>query len=203
MAHLVKLSVLLAFLVIGFRIPFLRDVQRRRRGINTLLGFVLVVSAAVGLAQRDAWPFTNYYLVAWLSSDDQVIEKGELRGLDAGGREWPIDPLAWAPVTPLTLQVWFTRVFMALPPARQDATLAFLLERAESSRRRLAQGQWIGPQRLLGPLAAPDWLLFKRPTAIPPPYVGVRAYWVAWRPNEKLVDFTRVRETLLGEYRPP
>jgi hypothetical protein len=77
------------------------------------------------------------------------------------------------------LQFWIEQALPRLNEADRGRALQFLLERAERSRQRLAEGRAIGPQRLLGPAGAPYWLLLARAPAVPAsPYARLRVYSV-------------------------
>jgi hypothetical protein len=77
--------------------------------------------------------------------------------------------------------------------------LAFLLDTAEQRRARLAAGHSIGPQRWLGPLGAPYWLLLPRPAVAPQPLRGLRVYSTCWRPRERYADPERRTRRLVAE----
>jgi hypothetical protein len=125
----------------------------------------------------------------------------ELFGLDDGGREWPLDPYTFTPVFDSILQYWLEQSLDRLSPERRARALAFLLERAEASRIRLAAGGRLGPQRVLGALGAPYWLLLPRRSDVPAtPWQGLRAYSSCWLPAERLAG-AAVDRRLLAEHR--
>ena len=85
------------------------------------------------------------------------------------------------PVYHSILQYWLEQGLARLTDAERERVLTFLLARAEESRRRLAAGQALGPERVLGPAGAPYWLLLPRSLAVPSsPYAGLRAYSSCW-----------------------
>jgi hypothetical protein len=93
----------------------------------------------------------------------------------------------------------FTSHTIAVDRAR---ALAFLLDRAEESRARLAAGGRLGPQRVLGPLGAPYWLLLPRVPAAPAaPWRGLRAYSSCWLPAERLAGAVPERRRIAEHLR--
>ena len=200
--ELLRFSAFLLFLVFGARVA-LAAADARRRRINQLLVFTLAASWAVGISQRDAWPFSHYALMRGIWSGDFVYHKLTLRALDAQGREWPTDPYSWSPVFPLVLQEWLRERYPRLSAAEQERAASFLFERAEAARARLARGEPIGSERLLGRWAAPDWWLYERAASVPPqPFTGLRVYSDSWRPRERVSDPSAVRRQLILEHRP-
>jgi hypothetical protein len=121
--------------------------------------------------------------------------------VDPARGEWRLDPYSWTPVYESILQYWLEQRLPRLASAQREQALAFLLERAERSRARLAAGQPLGPQRLLGRAGAPYWLLLPRRRSVPlQPYVGLRAYEACWLPSERVANPAAVRRTLRLEY---
>jgi len=170
--------------------------------VNRLLGYTLAVSMVVGVTQWDAWPFTTYTLAASRPRVETPICLIEYWGLDGSGREWRLDPFTWSPVFDSTLQTWFAMRSTELAAEGKTRALAFLLERAEGARRRLAEGRFIGYDRRLGPtLSAPYWWLVPRPAAFAPtPYVGLRVYEACRVPKEMLTHPGSLKRTLKAAY---
>ncbi|HET8643856.1 MAG TPA: hypothetical protein VFO85_00105 [Vicinamibacteria bacterium] len=184
-AELLKLVAFLAFLGLGWRL-------RRRRGparqaaVRHFVGFVVALSLMVGVAQRDAWPFTSHTIAVGRARAGSRVCQTEFSGLDAQGRAWRLDPYTFTPVFDSILQYWVEQALPRLDEAQRGRVLSFLLARAEASRRRLAAGAALGPGRVLGAAGAPYWLLLPRHPAVPPaPYAGLRIEQACWTPAER------------------
>jgi hypothetical protein len=200
MLHLLRFFAFLCFLFLGARIR-LSASGGRRRAIQQFLVYVLAVSWAVGMLQRDAWPFSPYPLMRGIWDGDFVYEKVVPQGLDADGREWPIDPLSWSPLFPLVLNEWILHHYPRLSPPEQVRVAEFFLERAENARARRAANEPIGPEVWLGRLAAPDWWLYRPATAASPrPFTGIRIYLESWQPRRRLADPQAFSRRLLLEH---
>lgn len=198
MTHLLRLLVFVCFLLLGGGVAFSRG-ERRRIFVHAWIACIVVVSLAVAIAQRDAWPFTNYPYIYLSYDENSVYERMEIRASD-GTREWRVDPYAWHPMSSNTMTAWFAKEFQNLAPAERRTALAFLLRKAEEARRRLARGEPIGPQQYLGPLAAPDWWLERRSLEVPQrPLTRLRVYRVRFRPAEARMRW-RIDEDLVAEY---
>jgi len=181
MAELLRGVSFLGFLALGWRVARLDPGPARRRAINRLLAYVVLLNGAAGLLQWDDWPFTSHTIAVGRARADSRVCGTELVGVDDGGREWTLDPYTFTPVYHSILQYWIEQAPGRLDEAQRDRALAFLLERAEESRRRLAAGRALGHERLLGPLGAPYWLLLPRSRAAPAsPYAALRAYSSCW-----------------------
>jgi hypothetical protein len=202
MLHVAKFGAFVIFLGLGYRIAFLRSAQARRRGVSTLLIYLAVLHGMVTLAQRDAWPFSSYPLVMYVGRPDARASEITFRGVDAGGREWPVDPFAWSPVSPLVLKSWFTHVYPSLRDEERRRAEAFLLAKAEDARQTLARGGRLGADRILGGLAfPPDWGRYRRARGpVDVAFTGLRVYEVCWRPSERAGDPARVQRRLLADY---
>jgi hypothetical protein len=186
MQELLRFGTFAVFLFLGLRIRR-RQGAERRRAVQALLAYVLGLSAVVGVLQWDDWPFTSHTIAVGRARADSRVCQTQLFGKDARGREWRLDPYTFTPVYDSILQYWMEEGLPRLPAEEREAALAFLLARAEESRRRLSAGGHLGPQRLLGRAGAPYWLLLPRWTEAPPdPYVGLRAYQSCWTTEEAL-----------------
>jgi hypothetical protein len=182
------------------RIRRARGGTPRRRAVHAFLVYVLAVHGAAGVLQRDAWPFTSHTIAVGRARADSRVCRTEIAGVDADGREWPLDPYAFTPVFDSILQYWLEQSERRLAAADRARVLAFLLERAEESRARRAAGGRLGPQRVLGPLGAPYWLLLPRvPATAGTPWRGLRAYSSCWRPAERLAGAAAERR-LIAEH---
>jgi hypothetical protein len=181
MLELLRLASFLAFLVFGGAVARSGGGPARRRAIQRLLAYVLALEGAVGVSQVDDWPFTSHTIAVGRARADSRVCATELFGLDDAGREWRLDPYTFTPVYHSILQYWLEQGLGRLTDGQRQRVLAFLLERAEESRRRLAAGRALGPQRVLGPAGGPYWLLLPRSLEVPPsPYAGLRAYSACW-----------------------
>ena len=177
----------------------------RRRFVNTFLAYAVLASFAAGLSQRDAWPFSKWPMAGGRAEREYSAIR--IVGMDADGVEHRIDYRAWQPMAFDELMPWMHRTFPRLPAAAQDRVAAYLLEKAESSRRRAQSGGSAGYlHRYLGPLAAPEFDLHPRPWSSPGavparPFVGLRVYRETWNQEERRRDPTSGRRQLLHEYR--
>ena len=187
MLELLRLASFLGFLALGLGIWRTRpdDGAARRRAVGRLLVYVLVLSLAVGLSQVDDWPFTSHTIAVGRARSDSQVCRTELFGLDEAGGEWRLDPYSFTPVYHSILQYWLEQAPGRLPEPQRQRAFAFLLERAEESRRRLAAGEALGAERRLGRAGAPYWLLLPRAPDVPAsPYAGLRGYSSCWRVAE-------------------
>jgi hypothetical protein len=181
MPDLLRAATFLGFLALGWRVARLGPGPARRRAINLLLAYVVLVNGAAGLLQRDDWPFTSHTIAVGRARADSRVCRTEFVGVDDGGREWRLDPYTFTPVYDSILQYWIEQAPGRLDEAQRGTALAFLLDRAEESRRRLAAGRALGHQRILGPLGAPYWLRLPRSRSAPAsPYAALRAYSSCW-----------------------
>ncbi len=188
MAELLRLATFLVFVALGLRVRR-RQGAARRRAVEHLIACTLALSAAAGVLQWDDWPFTSHTIAVGRARADSRVCQTRFYGLDAGGREWRLDPYSFTPVYDSILQYWIEQALPRLPEAQRVRVLEFLLARAEESRRRLAKGRAIGSERLLGPAGAPYWLVLPRVPAVPPgPYAGLRVYSGCWTPAALLRD---------------
>jgi hypothetical protein len=198
MSQVLRLLLVVLFVGFGLVLSRLRAENARRRGLNILIAFVLGTSAAVGLTQKDAWPFSPYPVLAEDATLASTLERVVIRAVDALGREEEVDPMTWSPLPATKIADWIRIVYPTLSPSQKRSAERFLLERAEASRRGSRAGVVLGPRRWLGVAAAPDRVA-QRP-APPPgdePFVALRAYAIRWRPREVLADPERVERRLL------
>src|SRR5207237_1027073 len=73
--QLVRLAIFAGFILLGLRISIVR-VEGRRRAINALLVYVLLVQAALIVAQNEAWPFAMYPMMAVQATDRAAPHNG-------------------------------------------------------------------------------------------------------------------------------
>ena len=200
--QLVRLVIVGGFVVAGVRVMRASPDVRRRR-INQLLVYVIVVHVAIAIAQNDAWPFTMYPMMAVDSTNRTAVHDGlSFRAVDASGREWPVDPLAWSPLYSQSIMGWFEVSYRNATAAQRDDVLRFLLARAERARRHAARGEhFYGNAALLGPLAAPDTNLYGAAPQPAQPLRALRVYRVFWIPSEFAAKRTLLDRRLVCEYR--
>lgn len=180
MAELLRLATFLVFVALGLRVRRTPEAARRR-AVEHLLAYVLLLSALAGVLQRDDWPFTSHTIAVGRARADSKVCQTRFEAVDALGGTWPLDPYTFTPVYDSILQYWIEQAPPRLDDAGRGRALAFLLARAEESRRRLERGRAIGPQRVLGPAGAPYWLMLKRQPDFPlAPYVRLRALSACW-----------------------
>jgi hypothetical protein len=205
LVQMVRLLPLLLFLGTGFVVARTPDGGSRRRWINRLLVVFLVLHAGVTLLQVDAWPFSPYRMMAVDVRDRDTVRNAiAFRAVDASGREWTVDPLAWSPHFPQAVMGWFEVALPRASPENREAVLSFLYKRAEDARRQRLAGRRVGNERWLGPLTAPDTNLSRPLGGVPSePFTALRVYRLYWKPAEFAADRSRVQRRLLLEYRAP
>src|SRR5437667_368952 len=84
MAELLRLGSFLGFLVLGFGVARAAG-PARRRAIQRLLAYVLVLELVVGVCQVDDWPFTSHTIAVGRARADSRVCATELVGLDDAG----------------------------------------------------------------------------------------------------------------------
>jgi hypothetical protein len=174
--HLAALAAFLGFLALGCRVRWSPPRARRRR-VQALLAYVLAIHALAAAAGWDGWPFSSHTIAVGRVRGEARLCTTEIVGVDRAGGEWPLDPYTFMPLYATVVQYWWDADGAQRPLWAQHQALAFLGARAEEARRRQAGGEPIGPQRWLGPLGAPYWLLLPRAQAASPqPYQGLHIY---------------------------
>jgi hypothetical protein len=195
MSQVLRLALLLAFVALalaGSRLP----PTGRRLARNALILLALAAGLGAALLQKDLWPFGPWPVLAEDATLSDRLTRLELVAVDGTGREWPVHPDTWAPMTSRRVAEWLHGVRPQLAPDAARRADAFLLDRAEQWRR----GRRVGP--LLGPLSAPPWLRTPPPAAIgDQPFVALRAYRVSWVAREVLAG-ARPARVLEQELRP-
>ena len=195
MSDIARLALFAGTLGLAAAVALSRDPTARRRFAAAFLAAVLGFSIAAGLFRWDGWPFTRYAMLMYVPPGWETTEIA-IVGVDAAGRERPVDPFAWSPLFPTALAAWVEREMPRLTDPERQQALTFLWERAERSRERLASGGRTGSARWLGAAGAPpDWGLYRR-FRIAEPYRGLRIYRVRWTTGSEK------RWTLLAEYAP-
>lgn len=165
-----------ALIALCARVALARSVDARRKRVLHLAAYIIVAHFAIGITQKDAWPITNYRLMHGIAGPAGELSLFTFYGVDAGGREWRIDPYAWKSTSNWHLHFWFWINFTrTLTPAQQQQALAWLFRLAEQQRASLAKGDTsISP---LGVASAPEWCMFQRQTTVPAqPYRAFRVY---------------------------
>jgi hypothetical protein len=197
MSQIARLLLTLLFVGLGLRLSFLHSAPARRRGQVLLILYVVGLSLAVGLSQKDAWPFSPYPVLAEDATQSYTLDRVVVAAVDGAGREWAVDPMAWSPLPSKKVTDWIRLVYPRLGPAQQREAERFLLDRAEAARERARAGRRLGYRRLLGPLAAPPWLRHRPAPPAPEPFVALRAYRIRWRAREVLADPEQVERQLV------
>jgi len=182
------------------------DTVRRQRRISLFLAYSLLASFAVGLKQRDLYPFTSWPLVAARFTPTATAYR--VVGVSADGIEHPIDYRAWQPMSVDELYSWLAQQFRSLDMASQARAARFLLARVNESARRARAGEPPGTfGRVLGPFAAPLFLLhpavWADSTAVPDTLVGLRLYEIRWVLEERARGSDGGERDLLYEYLEP
>lgn len=189
--HLTSIVAIVAwfgFLALGANTLVAELTQRkpsdRFRAANRLLVATLVISFTAGITRKSLWPFDSWPMFQYTLSN--VVTSRAILGVDAEGREYPVDSRAWQPMQSEELISWLGSVFPSLAPASQDSAVAFLLDQANAARARATTGERVGYlDRFLGPFAAPSHFLHQRfwddQDAVPPrPFVRLRIVMETW-----------------------
>src|SRR5687768_15497458 len=110
MGHLFRLLLFLGLLALGAAAARRGTADPRHRRESLVIAFVLAVSLAAGLSQKDAWPFSPHPVLAEDATVSDLLEKIELKGVDADGREWDVHPWAYAPLPRKKMADWVRTV---------------------------------------------------------------------------------------------
>ena len=188
----------------GFVLTALAAGLTRRRGaVNVFIAWTLAASFAAGLAQRDAWPFASWPLVAGIHPPEATHPR--LVGVDGGGAEHAIDYRSWEPLGIDELYAWLRGPFADLTLGEKDAAFAWLLAKAEAGRLRALDGvDPSGGSGLLGPLEAPLFLLhpeiWNDAIDVPgAPFVSLRLYLETWSIEERARGGGSIERVLVHE----
>jgi hypothetical protein len=201
-----RLGVFVVFVALGLLAAWKGRRGDARRHVDVLLLYVLGVTGLVGLTQLESWPFTQWALVN--HRIPQKMTSLEIEAQDAAGRGFVVDLRVLQPLAPEEFAVWLKARLPTLGPRGEASLGRFLLARAEAGRMRfLATGRVAPNQWLLRGLAAPyhfhDAKTWRSASQVSrTPFVGLRAYFLEWDPEERFADETRVARRLLFEYRP-
>jgi hypothetical protein len=195
-----RLLAFASFVALGVAVAL----RAERRRADRLIGFVLVLSTAVGLTQVEAWPFTNWALVHGLAPPR--MSSWEIEGIDASGRAWPVDARVLQPLAPEEFGSWMFSRVPRLPDDARARVGRFLLERAEAGRQRLLEGGVVGGNELLlGPLAAPFHFqqkpVWNGAADVPrAPFVAVRVQVLEWDVEARRRDESAVARHVFLRY---
>jgi hypothetical protein len=203
---LIKALVFLGFVALGL-LAASSTARRRddRRAVNLFIAYILLVSFAAGFAQRDAWPFSTWPLVAGTVA--RPITQPRIVAIDAQGAEYEIDYRAWEPLELEELIAWKQAHFVQLDRASQDSVAGYLLGVVERARRQWAAGERVHDfDRYFGPLSAPLFLghpaTWETEAGVPKEaFVGLRFYDETWDVEERARDPSKVTRRLVYEYR--
>ncbi len=160
------------------------DERAARRSATLFIAWSLCASFAAGLAQRDAWPFASWPLVATIHPGAATHPR--LVAVDEKGREHLIDARAWEPLSADELAAWLTGRFPGLRPEDQEQTARWLLDKAEAARAAARDGVRPGyTDRFFGRATSPLFLLHPRlwddPSGVPDsPFTALRLYLETW-----------------------
>jgi hypothetical protein len=207
--NLVKAAGWVGFVLLGLWVVRAeRRRQANRPGLtNLLLLYAVAISFAPGLSQRDLWPFSAWTMMADVRSP--ILGHARALGVDATGREHPIDYRVWQPLQWEELIAWLGIELPNLSPAEQDSALSYLLRRANEGRMDALRGKRPGYlHRFLGPLEAPEHMLhpklWRRPDQVPPqPFVALRVVWESWNADSGRREPGRVTRRLIHEFPRP
>lgn len=160
----------------------------RQFWISLFLVYSLGISAAVGFTRRQLFPFHHWPLFEIVLPD--TLYSGKLVAVDSTGAEHEIDFRAWQPMNADDVASWaHTRTgFFALDSVERARAAQYLIRHVEAARQRTRAGEPMGTnRRLLGPFAAPNFVLFQkvwmdRQTVPAAPFVGLRWIMEGWQP---------------------
>ena len=201
MGQFLRLGIFAVFVLIGAAARF-GPPKLRRRAVGLLIGYIAVVHVAVLVAEREAWPFVNYQILHGKADLDTRLWRLDFFGIDATGRRWLIDPYSFEPLHKITVQSWVRFNLPLTPKENRRQAMAFLLQKAENARQRLAAQKYIGFDRYIGPFAAPYWYLVPRiPEASGEPYRELRIDLVEWTWHESQSRPRREHRYPLMDYR--
>jgi hypothetical protein len=148
MLTLLRVAPFAALLLLGIVVVATRW---RRWATNAFILFFVAASCVAGFAQRDLWPFSPYPVIAESGNRWRESVWYEARAVDRLGREHPLDP---SPLSSSALDKWIGRSLGSLASEQRRTALKSILA---SNNEALCSND-----RLLGPLAAPGWLVGRR-----------------------------------------
>src|SRR5260221_5547555 len=152
---LVRLAAFGLFLVLGAVMTVASRTRFAKATERAFIALTVALMLVAGLGNRDLWPFSSYPIIPESSLRYREGVWYEVRVVDAAGHEHRVDRQAWSPLAPTVIDKWIERTFMArLDDGQRRRAALFLLSQAESNQ--------CSTDRLLGLLAAPDWLLGPR-----------------------------------------
>lgn len=201
-----RLAAFVVFIVLGVRVAWLEWRKRpAERAVLALVAWALIVSCAVGVTQVEAWPFSNWALVHNISHTEMM--DWLLYGTDANGRLYRLDYRFMHPMPYEDFDTWMKYYLLRTSAADQRQIAGFLLDRANAARIRfLRTGDVSTNRRYLGFLAAPyhfdrppQW---RTPADVPPTdFTGLQIWQAQWSIEDRLRDESRVKRSMIFEYR--
>ncbi|HSP16204.1 MAG TPA: hypothetical protein VLV78_15765 [Thermoanaerobaculia bacterium] len=171
--------------------------------VRVLIAYVIAVSLAVGFTQIEAWPFTHWALVHTLR--DPAMDRWDLVGVDATGRDFLIDPRVFEPFAFEEFHTWLRIYFFKLDADGRQKVAGFMIRRAEAARRRfMATGRVGAIDRILGPLTAPRHFcrarVWRTPADLPrTPFVRLKILLTSWNIEEAEARPSAVKHEVLFE----
>jgi hypothetical protein len=146
---LVRLAIFVIFLMLGAAVALTWKTRYARLAEAMFIGWFSAMTLGAGIANRDLWPFSSYPIIPESSERYREAVWYEVVAVDAAGVERRIDS---SPLTRTVLQKWVERTFFGtIDDEGRRRAARFLLARANAETCR--------NDVILGPLAAPDWLL--------------------------------------------
>lgn len=149
---LVRLAIFVVFLMLGVAVALARKTRQARLAERMFIGWFAAMTLAAGLGNRDLWPFSSYPIIPESSLRYGEAVWYEVWAVDDAGVERRIDPRAWSPLSRTVIEKWIERTVVGkLDDGERRRAAQFLLARVNAERCR--------NDMILGPLAAPDWLI--------------------------------------------
>jgi hypothetical protein len=202
---LIKGALFFGFVALGLLAAYSGRGRNDKRRVNLFIVYTVALSLAVGLGQRDVWPFSAWPLVAGTVS--RPLTHPRIVAIDAEGREYQIDYRAWEPLEFDELTAWQQANFSRLDRPAQDRVAAYLLGIVEGARRQWSRGERVHYlDYYLGPLSAPLFLghpdYWETDAGVPgQAFVGLRFYEESWDVEERARDPSKISRRLVFEYR--
>jgi hypothetical protein len=185
--------------VIGGRAARAATTTERRR-VSLFLLYACGASLGAGLAQREAYPFSAWALVAGLVPEP--VTQPRLLLVDSVGGEHDVDARAWLPLSYAEVASWINDDWERLGEADRAAAAAYLVAAAEAGRQRARAGRSPAATRRLGPFSAPFFLLSaprwsSQETTPAHGFVGLRFYRETWSVTARARDPAAVTRRLV------
>lgn len=194
----------LLLLVANVLIAERRSKPRFRIAIQGFIVYMLLASCAAGFLHTDLPPFARYNVFAQIMTVPTYAIR--IRAVDALAREYDVDARVWEPQSAPELVTWLDFDLPVIPIQSQDRVGQYLLNQTNTARLRLLAGRPIGVfDRYLGPLTAPEHVMFKKywrsSADVPPgPFKRIKVYREWWDQHKRAVDPNSYRFDLVYEY---